>query len=145
MNENRRRVVLYGDSLILAGVRASLESCPDLQVLFLDRSLQEPLDAIGAWCPATFVFDMDAVQPDFQLSLLQQPGLLLVGIDPKTHQALVWSGREEAAVVAADLISLIDRNERGTKGAENETQGDVGRRMSSVAGGGCFSDAHQEG
>ena len=58
---------------------------------------------------------MDAVQPDFQLSLLQEPGLLLVSIDPKTHQALVWSGREEAAVVAADLISLIDRNERGTK------------------------------
>lgn len=115
MNESRRRVVLYGDSLILAGVRASLESCPDLQVLFLDRSLEEPLDAIRAWCPATFVFDMDAVQPDFQLSLLQEPGLLLVGIDPKTHQAVVWSGREEAAVAAADLIRLIDRNDRGAK------------------------------
>jgi hypothetical protein len=58
---------------------------------------------------------MDAVQPDFQLSLLHEPGLLLVGIDPKTHQAVVWSGREEAAVAAADLIGLIDRNERGTK------------------------------
>lgn len=115
MNESQRRVVLYGDSLILAGVRASLEQCPNLQVLSLDPTLDEPIDAVRACCPATFVFDLDAVRPDFQLSLLQQPGLLLVGIDPETHQAVVWSGREEAAAVAADLISLIDERESGTK------------------------------
>ncbi len=115
MNENRRRVVLYGDSLILAGVRAGLVRCPDLQVLSLDASLDNPMDAIRACCPATFIFDMDAVRPDFQLSLLQQPGLLLVGIDPETHQALVWSGREKAAVVAADLMNLIEERERSTK------------------------------
>jgi hypothetical protein len=96
MDENRRRVVLYGDSLILAGVRAALEGCPDLQVLTLDPSLDSPIDAVRVCCPATFIFDMDAVGPGFQLSLLQQPGLLLVGIDPETHQALVWSGKEEA-------------------------------------------------
>jgi hypothetical protein len=98
--------------LILAGVRATLERYPDLQVLFLDSSLDKTLDAIRACCPATFIFDIDAIQPDFQLSLLQQPGLLLVGIDPETHQALVWSGREEAAVVAADLVKLICEKER---------------------------------
>jgi hypothetical protein len=111
MNENQRRVVLYGDSLILAGVRAGLESHPDLQVLFLDPSQEKPLDAVRAFCPATFVFDLAAVAPDFQLSLLQEPGLLLVGVDAEAHQALVWSGREEAAVVAADLMDLIDERE----------------------------------
>ena len=111
MSENQRRVILYGDSLILAGVRASLETCPDLQILLLDPSQDKPLEAIRAWCPATFIFDLDAVRPDFQLSLLQQPGLLLIGINPETHQALVWSGRQESAVVAADLASVI-RKER---------------------------------
>ena len=115
MDENRRRVVLYGDSLILAGVRASLDRCPDLQVLSLDPSLDSPIGAVRACCPATFIFDMDAVRPDFQLSLLQQPGLLLVGIDPEAHQALVWSGREEAVVAAADLITLICEKEGSTR------------------------------
>ncbi|HNS51549.1 MAG TPA: hypothetical protein PKO09_10250 [Anaerolineae bacterium] len=115
MNENRRRVVLYGDSLVLAGVRAGLAHCPDLQVLSLDPCLDNPLDAVRACCPATFIFDMDAVRPDFQLSLLQEPGLRLIGIDPETHQALVWSGREESAVFAADLIHLIEETERSQR------------------------------
>jgi len=115
MNENRRRVVLYGDSLILAGVRAGLAQCPDLQLLSLDPSLDNPLDAVRACCPATLIFDLGAVGPDFQGSLLLQPGLRLVGIDPETHQAVVWSGREEAAAVAADLIHLIDEAERSRK------------------------------
>lgn len=98
---------MFGDSLILEGVRASLAACPDIEVLLLEPSLDEPLEAILAVCPAVFIFDLGVVGPDFQLSLLQQPGLLLVGIDPKTHQALVWSGRQAAAVVAADLIDVI--------------------------------------
>ncbi len=38
---------------------------------------------------------------------LQQPELRFVGIDPETHQAVVWSGRHEAAVVAADLFNIV--------------------------------------
>ena len=117
MRENQRRVILYGDSLILEGVRASLETCPDVQILLLDPSQDKPLEAIRACCPAALIFDLDAVQPDFQLSLLQQPGLLLVGINPETHQALVWSGRQAAAAVAADLIDVIRTERRGEEGA----------------------------
>ena len=50
---------------------------------------------------------MEAIQPELLLSLFQQPGLLLIGIDPETHQALIWSGRQEAAVAAADLVQVI--------------------------------------
>jgi hypothetical protein len=53
---------------------------------------------------------MAAVRPDFQLALLQQPGLRLVGIDPETHQAVVWSGRHEAALVAADLFNIVQES-----------------------------------
>ena len=50
---------------------------------------------------------MEAIQPELLLSLFQQPGLLLIGIDPETHHALVWSGRQAAAVDAADLVQVI--------------------------------------
>jgi hypothetical protein len=108
-------VILYGDSLILAGVRANLEARPDFEILVLDRPLDSPLEELQRLCPAAVVFDLGASRPDFLFPLLQQPGLLLIGIDPETHQALVWSGRQAPAAAAADLIEII------------RTQGDAGK------------------
>ena len=107
MSTNRRHVIVYGDSLLLTGVRHSLETCPDLEIIVLDPDLEEPFETIQRHCPAAFIFDLDAIQPDFQLSLLQLPGLHLIGIDPEAHQALVWSGRQAAAVQVGDLLSII--------------------------------------
>jgi hypothetical protein len=110
MSTTTRQVILYGDSLILQGVCAALADCPDVELLWLDPALEWPPETIPACCPAVFIFDMAAIRPDFQLALLQQPGLRLVGIDPETHQAVVWSGRHEAAVVAADLFDIVQES-----------------------------------
>ena len=107
MNEYQRRAIVYGDSLILEGVRASLVKCPGLEVLVLHQPPEKLPDELRAYCPAALIFDMEAIQPELLLSLFQQPGLLLIGIDPETHQALVWSGRQAAAVDAADLMQVI--------------------------------------
>jgi hypothetical protein len=107
MDGDRRRVILYGDSLVMEGLRASLEIYPDIETVFLDPWRDHAGEAIRVCCPAAFVFDLDAVQPDLQLSILQQPGLLLVCIEPETQQALIWTGRQVAAAVAADLVSAI--------------------------------------
>jgi hypothetical protein len=111
MNGNQRRVILYGDSLILEGVRANLEARPDFEILVLDRPLDRPQEELHHLCPAAVIFDMLATRPDFLLSLVQQPGLLLIGIDPETQQALVWSGKQAAAVGVADLIRIIQKKE----------------------------------
>jgi hypothetical protein len=107
MNEYQRRAIVYGDSLILEGVRASLVKCPGLEVVVLDRTPRNVPEELGAYCPATLIFDLSVIQPDLLLSLFQQPGLLLIGIDPETHRALVWSGRQESAAVASDLLQMI--------------------------------------
>ena len=109
---------MYGDSLVLEGVRASLENCPGLEVVVLDQPLEMSLDELCAYCPAALIFDLSAIRPDLLLSLFQQPGLLLVGVDPETHQALVWSGRQAAAVVAADLVEVITRGSAGSSPSE---------------------------
>jgi hypothetical protein len=107
MGKSMRRVILFGDSLILEGVRASLAACPDLEIIRLGASVEDLFEIIRALCPAVFIFDLQAVRFDFQLSLLQQPELQLIGIDPESQQAMVWSGRQKAVVVAADLIKTI--------------------------------------
>jgi hypothetical protein len=102
-----RRAIVVGDSLILEGVRAALENRLGLDVLVLDQPLDVSLAELGAYCPDAIIFDVSAIRPDLLLSLFQQPGPLLIGVDPETHQALVWSGRQAAAVATADLVQVI--------------------------------------
>jgi hypothetical protein len=110
MSTTTRQVILYGDSLILQGVRTALADRADVELHWLDPALEWPLEYFQALCPAVFIFDMAAVRPDFQIALFQQPGLRLVGIDPETHQAVVWSGRHKAAVLAADLFNIVQES-----------------------------------
>ncbi len=112
MDRTRRRTILYGDSLILEGVRAELADNSSLEVIMLDYILDKPLEQLRVLNPAVIIFDLGAIQPDFPLAILQRPDLLLIGINPATRQALVWSGRQAAAVVAADLIEILQNKER---------------------------------
>ena len=121
MDGQPRRAILYGNSLILEGVRASLAALPGLEVL--DQPLDIPLEPDQTKGPTTVIFDLEAIRPDFLLILLQQPCLQLIGIDPETHQAQVWSGRQVRVVVSADLIEIIQDEEPifiQSKGEKNE-------------------------
>ncbi len=109
MAPNQQKAILYGDSLILEGVRAELASSPSLDVIMLDYPLANPLEELRALNPAVIIFDLGAIQPGFPLAILQRPDLLLIGIDPESHQALVWSGRQAAAVAADDLIEILQK------------------------------------
>jgi hypothetical protein len=51
---------LYGDSLILAGVRAELAGDPTLDVIMLDQPLKDPLVEMRALKPAVIIFDLAA-------------------------------------------------------------------------------------
>ncbi len=107
MNGTLRRTILYGDSLILEGVRAELAGTPGVEVIMLDGSLENPLEELRALNPDVIIFDVAAIQADFPLAMLQRPDLLLIGLDPETHRAQVWSGRQEAAVGTRDLLEMI--------------------------------------
>lgn len=123
MNGNQRRTILYGNSLILEGVRAELAGDPNLDVIMLDQPLQGPLEELRLLNPAVIIFDSSAIQSDFLLALLLRPGLLLIGIDPETQHALVWSGRQVRAVTSADLIGIIQETEPifiRSRGEKNE-------------------------
>jgi len=68
-------------------------------------------ETIQGFCPSVIPVGLKAVRPGFQLSLLLLPGSLLIGIDLEIQRTVVWSGRKEAAVTAADLIKIITPKE----------------------------------
>jgi hypothetical protein len=105
--EKRVRVLLYGDTLVLAGLRASLAAYPALEVVFLDApaASEEELCALQ---PNVIIFDVGAVQPAFQYALVEMlPALLLVGIDPASHRVLAWAGQQLPELSTRDLVEII--------------------------------------
>jgi hypothetical protein len=107
----KRRVVLYGKSVILGTLRASFQRYPDLEVLSLSPPLPSAQE-LAALAPDVILFDMETGRPEAAFSLLGTcPGLLLIGVDPSTNQALLWSGRQLRELSTQDLVQLMNDGE----------------------------------
>lgn len=91
-------VVLYGNSVFLAGIAAELKERTQFELLTID----------GGRLDAAVIFDLAAAQPDFAISLLRdQPGLRLVGLDPALDQVLLISAHESRVGTMTDLLGVI--------------------------------------
>ena len=101
------KVLIYGESLLLAGLRPSLGAYPNLQVCALDGP---PMDerALDVMQPNVIVFEVGAIQPDFHYRLTEKlPELLLVGIEAGTNEVMVWSGRQLRTLSTGELVERI--------------------------------------
>jgi hypothetical protein len=101
------KVVLCGDSLVLAALRVSLAAHPALEVVSRGPASVAQLASAAALHPAAIIFDMLGSPREIPLALLERPNLLLIGIDPRTHELLILSGRRVAEPSTRDLADLI--------------------------------------
>jgi hypothetical protein len=100
-----KQVVLYGNSIILGTIVASLKLCSGLKVTTLPQKETQLLHALN---PDILVFDLDATQPQEVLSLLtNDPAMLLIGISPEVNLVQVWSARQIRELSTPDLLDLI--------------------------------------
>jgi DNA-binding NarL/FixJ family response regulator len=104
-----RKVVLYGNSLFLAGVEASLTDRTGLEVSRLEANLPDALERLDALGPDVVILDMAESNAEFALKILKEhPGLPLIGLDlSKNNQVLVLSGQKREAFTAHDLTTVI--------------------------------------
>lgn len=101
-------VVLYGNSVFLAGIRAELELDPQMELIAVDAGSTDLLTRIRYLKPCTLLFDLSEGQPDIAVALLhEQPSLLLIGVDPSSDELLVLSNQPTHVVNLSDLIKLI--------------------------------------
>ncbi len=105
--DKRQTVIVYGDSVVLAGVRTSLGLDPSFEVIAHPLPIsQHELQALR---PRAVIFDIQSVQPEFNYALAQDlPGLLLIGINPDTNQVLVWSGQQFLDLSTQGLATVIN-------------------------------------
>ena len=105
-------VVVCGNSVLLAGIRAALAHCAHLKVVTVDPACPEATNIIAGYNPKAVLFDLSAAGNDFAVALLRdQPDQLLIGVDPSSDHALVMCGHSTQALSLTDLIILVDREE----------------------------------
>ena len=101
-------VILYGNSVFLAGIRADLTGRAEFEMLIVEPDCPDAARLIASHRPVAVLFDLAAAQPDFAIALVRdRPDLLLIGVDPSSDEMLVLSSYPARALSVADLINVI--------------------------------------
>jgi hypothetical protein len=112
------RVVLYGNSLALSGVGASLEGHPGVELVRVEAA-DASAETLHELKPDVVVFDMATVQPDVVALWKRDPPVLPIGVDLLKQQVVVFSGKPSRALTTGDLLRVIEgsagRKARGAR------------------------------
>jgi hypothetical protein len=102
-------VALYGNSLVVSSVGASLQNRAGLELVRLDASVPDAAQRLKALHPDVVLYDLATAQPDFAIALLKEhTRLLLIGVDLTSAKMLVLSGHESNMLTVDDLLQVID-------------------------------------
>jgi hypothetical protein len=102
------RLVLYGNSMFLAGIKAELEQLALLELITVEAGCPDAAALVGSFNPRVVLFDLASEHPGLAVSLLrEQPDLLLIGVDPCSDELLVLSSRPARALSISDLAAVI--------------------------------------
>lgn len=106
----RTRVVVYGGSLNMAGIAASLKADAGMEIFHIDPRSQDARSRLNEIDPAVIAFDLSDPSIGLDISLWRdRPGLLLIGVDPSNDSLLLLSSHTSEALCMADLIQVIKR------------------------------------
>ena len=108
--EIRTRVVVYGSSLSMAGIAASLKANQSLEVVCVDPHSPTARQTLSELNPAAIAFDLSDPPASLDVTLLcEKPGVLLIGVDPASDEILVLSGRLQRALSVSHLVHVIQQ------------------------------------
>ena len=109
-----RRVLLCGRSLLLSGVAASLAERPGLKVARAATWAEAGQRlAPPAGIPDVLIFDLTSSNESHILPLLlKNPGLLLIGLDTETNQAVLVSGQKARSLTLNQIREIVEGRTR---------------------------------
>jgi hypothetical protein len=101
------RILLYGNSLLVEGIGASLRTEGGFDLVQVSRTLPGVGD-FQALDPEVIIFDIECPGYAAVFSAFEEnPDLLLLGVSPDTNVVRVWSGRRYEELSVSDLAALL--------------------------------------
>lgn len=102
------RVVLYGGSLYMAGLAVSLQADPALEVVHVLSGAAGIEQVLQSAATAAVVFELEEIPCGLVVDYIgTYPGLLAIGMDPASDQALLLSGQHVRVGTMNDMIRLL--------------------------------------
>jgi hypothetical protein len=104
----KQTVVLYGDSLLMDAVEASLEEHPEIGIKRIHATGLDVEARLKSLHPDLFIFDLDAPYLQFIISFFRdQPNIPFLGLDICTNRVVVLSCQHYTTATTSDLCDLI--------------------------------------
>ena len=105
--DGSRRVLLYGNSVILGSIGAGLRRSDRLEVTACESPPGDPL-LLASLQPDIILFDAEATQAEALFPFLEShPSMLLIGVSPDVNLVNVWSSRQLREMSLVDLTEII--------------------------------------
>jgi hypothetical protein len=106
--DDRQVIVLFGDSLLMDGVEASLAYQQELNVIRVDAAINNVAQHLQTIAPDLVIFDLDLPFSAQIVPLLQeQPGIPFIGLDAQCSEVIALSSQHYTALSANDLVKVI--------------------------------------
>lgn len=110
METAKRIVALYGQSLVMGGLAASLANQPKLTLHPVNGCGADLAAQLLSLRPDVLIFDIATSRPDDIWDwLLAQPRCLLLGIDLDQQAVHQWCGQHSRALTVHDLVQAIEQ------------------------------------
>ena len=105
-----RNIVLYGKSMLLTLVAASLSPSENLRVV--QAGSWGEVEALAASCPPdVLIYDLTVASEGLILMLLHKnPSLQLIGLDEETSRAVLFSGQEAPCLTLERIKEIVERS-----------------------------------
>ncbi len=101
-------VLIYGNSLFVAGVAAELGSVPGLAIERVDTAGLQTHEHLHTACPTILIVDLATTLADMVLHcLLDCPTVVLVGLDLKHSRVIVLNSQFFPVTTLQELTHVI--------------------------------------
>lgn len=103
-----KRVLLYGNSLLISGLNASLAIMPGLELHQIEPHPDCIYEWIKTWQPDVLILETGLLESNFSLAILRAfPKIKLVSLDIEEERFLVLSGSTAKKPTIEDLLKVI--------------------------------------
>lgn len=112
-----RVLALCGKSLLIEGIKASLQDREGMKVVLLDASRPDVIQDLDKLNPESVVFELTPSQLSYIFPLLQKhTDVVCIGLDIAHDKALILSAEWRVLPTAADLMQGIEERIQQKKG-----------------------------
>jgi DNA-binding NarL/FixJ family response regulator len=102
-------LALYGESLLIEGLEASLKDREGVEIVHLDTSRPTAVQVLDKLSPDVIVFDVNPGQLSCVFTFLRtHTDVVLIGLDIDRDLALFLSGEWRRLPTVADLMQVIE-------------------------------------